>query len=287
MNSAEQILSALVPKLGHASDDRVYAYLDGDTERSFAIRRSENLDELGKPYFQYFLEEYTPNGRMVTCDKRGNVTQAWDEPLIQETEQRVGPNSLMQSLRAAGLNTQQMVSVGGGYGVGSIFYSSLEECAKAISASLTSNTRYHYHRELTPQEKVKLERQSAQGAHAFWTAEAQNADRAAASGPDLFKGCYTLMGAPLNGEVQALILAYLNGPSQEGWRALRGISVVGATTLWQAWCQHDANAPRAGDTGFPDAETLISAIRHAVTARRAEIDRKLKDTTPSGLKRIK
>src|SRR5690606_38549457 len=118
--------------------------------------------------------------------------------------------------------------------------------------------------------------------HAYWCEEAAASQRAWEQETGLFKGCYTMLGRPLCEESKRAILAYLNAPSLEQWLEIRGFVIAGTTTLWQAWCQHDADAPRSGSVGHPAPDTLREAIRAAVAARRVEIEDRCRKTHPTG-----
>lgn len=50
------------------------------------MRRSETFDENSRPYFRFFLEEFTPKGRLAELNEKGHCVRAWDEPVIAEAE---------------------------------------------------------------------------------------------------------------------------------------------------------------------------------------------------------
>ncbi|MBN3760887.1 hypothetical protein [Burkholderia sp. Ac-20365] len=280
------ILASFVTHDDGGDDEIGYHYVDPETRREFHVRRSETLDDCNRPCFRYFLEERIPNGRLAEVDERGICTRAWDAPLIKEVEARVGPNGLIKELVQLGVDVDKMISVGGGYGVGSIFYPSLEESAGAIELALKNNERYQYFRALTDQEKIKLDRRSAVQSHEYWLAQSAAAARSWATQEDLFKGCYDGLDRPLSDDSKKRILSYLNNPGQDVWLEVRSIIVTGHKNLWAVWCQNDLLAPRSGDKGYPSADALRAAIRSSAASRRAEIEEKLKTTSPSGLRSV-
>lgn len=270
MATPAQIFAMFITLLPRDADDdeRTYSYTDSVTHRQFQVRRSE-----GEAGHRFFLEEIKPNGRLCKY-KNGKLITCWDDNRIPDAEHRVGPNGLMAEVRKLGINPEDMVFVGGGYGVGTIFWRSLEECAEAIAESISGNHRYQYFRPLSEAEREELNRNTAESSKSYWAAEAAAANAAQAD-KGLFKGCYTMMGNPVADEHKQAILGYLNAPTEPAWLDIRGYCIVGGTTLWQAWCAADEKAPRSGSTGFPDPETLRQAIRQAVDDNLEKIKERL------------
>lgn len=242
------------------------------------------LDEQGREVRRYFLEEFIPNGRIVAFDENGCLARVWEDPRIKETEAYVGPNRLFAMLREIGVPVNKLVMVGGGFGVDSICYESLTECAEAIAQALDEDQRYRHFRELTAQERVRVAREESAMSYAYWAEEAAVSEEAWAREEGLFKGCYTMLGRPLSDESKQAILAYLNDPTLERWLEIRGLIIAGVTTLWQAWCQLDPDAPRSGSERQPSPETLRTAIRTAVLKRREEIEERRREGTRPGSK---
>lgn len=268
--SSETILAGFVIRLAEDEDEREYVYREPKTGRQFNVARSESIDDDGYLFQRFFLYEMAPNGRICKLDANGNCIDAWDDPRIPETESRVGPNSLMHELRRQGIDPEMMVFTGGGYGVGSVYYPSLAACAAAISEALANNERYRHHRPPTEQEQLRLARRSAVESVAYWEGRVASVERVWANEEGLFRGCFTMLGGALSGEHKQAILAYLNKPSLERWLDIRGFYVTGNKSLWEAWCDADLTAPRSGDVGNPDPETLRAAIRAAAEHARDE-----------------
>jgi len=78
--------------------------------------------------------------------------------------------------------------------------------------------------------------------------------------PGIFKGCVEIDG-PLAPATKRAILAYLGKPNATTWARVAGRSIVGRTTLGQAW----ALALPGGSGRHPNAAELIRAIRLAVS----------------------
>jgi len=115
-----------------------FDYTHLDTGRRFSIRRDEGAD--GK--IRFLLCELRPNGRMLEVNEAGEMVRAWDEPRIDETESRVGPNELLAKLKTMGIDVDSMVFWGAGYSVDSIYHDSLDVCAESIAHALNDNARY-------------------------------------------------------------------------------------------------------------------------------------------------
>lgn len=273
--SADVILKRIVPVLPERDqddDEREHVYVDPATERQFNVRQSED----GEGRQRFFLEEMVPNGRCCQWDKKGTLQGCWDEPAIKDAERQVGPNGLMAEVRRRGIDPKQMVFTGGSYGVGSIYYASLAECAQAIAAALADNVRYRYLRQISEAERAELDEQEKAASKAYWQGEQLMLEQAKAAEHGLFKGCHSMMGS-LSDEVKRDILSYLNAHSEAAWLQIRSCMIVSGTTLWQAWCAFDEAAPRSGRSGHPDPETLRQAIRHAVSQHEETIREKLEE----------
>lgn len=282
----KQVLAGMVTHLPTEGDteDRSYSFRDVKTHRSFEVRQYEGLDDAGNPVARYFMSEYIPNGRLVDVDKRGYAIRGWEEPRIREAEKRVGPNGLIEELERLGIDVSKLAQDGGGLGVNSRFFPSLRDCARSIVKGLQDNKRYSYIRRVSRRERIQQEMRQAKVSNAYWKAQKAALEVADSTNSGLFKGCHTMMGEPLGKESRERVLAYLNKPGQESWLEVRSLCITGSATLWQAWGLYDAAAPRSGNVGYPERETLISAIRHAVEAREKEVSQRLAATTPSGLR---
>lgn len=265
---AASVLRGMVTLLPESTeDDREFLFNDPESEREFLITRLENADGI-----RFYVQEMTPNGRLVETDDDGNVKKAWEEPRIRAIERRQGPNGLLRACKAVGIDAQAMVCCGAGFSIDSRYLDSLEACAQEIAKSIEGNVRYESLRELSDEEKASLGHQEKVSSAAYWEHRAACAARAMETEQGLFKGCHSLSGAPVADEHKKRILAYLNAPSQEEWLEIRGLHITGGGTLWQAWGAVDPRAPRSGNVGHPTPETLRQAIRHAVEANIERIE---------------
>lgn len=223
------------------------------------------------------------NGRMCKKGDDGKL-QFWDEPLFDEVQAAFSPNGVGPELKNRGVPIENSIRWGGGMGIGSITYPSRMQAAEAIAAALY-NDEYLVHHKVenrTHQEQIVQERADTQAGADYWERERSILAAAKVGQVGLFQGCHTMLGKPLSEEYKSQILGYLNKPTQEQWVELRGYCIMGATTLWQAWVAADENAPRSGDIGFPDRDTLERAIRHAVSARESRIEKELQNVVKHG-----
>lgn len=264
----ESILRAIVPVIPQsADDDRVYVFSDAQAERDFQITRLEGPDGV-----RFFLQEHTPNGRLVKTTSNGDILRAWDDPRINAIEKEHGPNGMISECERAGIDVSSMVFCGAGFSVDSRYLDSLEACAQEIYKAIHSNARYNAYKELSDEEQAALGHQEKISSAAYWEHQKELAQNAMNSEKGLFKGCYVMSGSPISDEHKRLILAYLNKPEQQSWLQIRGLCVSGTYTLWQAWGAIDPAAPKMGDVGHPDPETLRQAIRSAVHSNLERIE---------------
>jgi hypothetical protein len=233
-------------------------------ERSFEIRES-----MGR----FFACESWPSGRILKSVGNGVCTCGLDEPLITETLETYGPNYLLSRLKDR-LDTDTMIYTSHGESVNSRYYDTLKEALEAIRACLFSNKQLINTRVLSDEEKERLQKDEVEASILYWKGRDITAD-AAMHDNGLFKGCHTMMGSTLSRETKLIILGYINNPNQEDWNMVRNYLIAGPTTLWQAWISDDASAPRTGSVGYPQRDSTISAIRHAVFLNRENITRKL------------
>jgi hypothetical protein len=120
------------------ANERSYEYTHLGTGRQFSVR----LSAYARRKAQLFLCEMVPNGRMFEANDKGEIVRVWDEPRIQETESRVGPNELLATLRAIGIDVDALVFFGAGYSVDSIYQENLTICAESIARAINENVRY-------------------------------------------------------------------------------------------------------------------------------------------------
>lgn len=265
-------------------DDRYYRYADPKTQRQFDISCTRGFLPDNTEGDRYYIAELYPTGVLQVWQGETLVSSTTDAR-IQAIEASAGPNRLVDGLEAAGIDYSQVVWTAAGFSIDSKYFRSLEECARKIVTALKTNRRHCSYRKPTKQEVVKRDRQAAQSSYEYWQGRKKAAESAKICEAGIFKGCHSMMG-PLSADTKKLVLAYLNNPTQNAWGNIRGYCIIGGTTLWQAWCRNDALAPRSGSIGFPDKETLLAAIRTGVEAEDALIAEKLRDLTPSGLKRV-
>jgi len=270
--------------------DRHYQLNDKETGRRFAARRSIWLDDQHKEGYKFFLEEFVITPRMVELDLKGYAIDGWIEPIIADAMTRVKPNELQAELDRLGIFDNEKTAIvrdGGGYGAGSIFYASLDECATVINQCINDNISYKYYRELSPQEKTKLEQRQSEHVNDYWLNKKKILDLSLKKDDGIFKGCFTMMGVSLDEQTKKTILSFINEPTNKKWLDIRGLVVVDHKTLWQLWCDNDQKAPRHGEIGFPKPEVLIESIRTGVDKLVIEIDEKLKVKAKKGLKLVK
>ena len=238
-------------------------------ERRFEIHHNDGAED-GPTFYPF---EFCPNGRLCRTDKKGLVTDAWDEPIIQETLAKHGPNNLISRLKGL-VDEDHMVFEGGGYGIDSKYYPTLNAAVDAIRIALQQNKPFISRRKLSAEELEENRKADQESTLAYWKECLAHA-QAAMADHGLFKGCHSFTGEHLRKETKERILAYINHPNQADWNAVRGFVIAGKTTLWQAWILFDRSAPTSGSVGFPNGETVTHALRNAVSANLERITDKV------------
>lgn len=230
----------------HGSEERNYRYTHPNG-RFFNVREMDDSS--------FFLEEMTPNGRMFDDNER-----FWDEPIL--TEAGKNPNTFHAAVKAKGLNPDCVIYMGGGLGLGSIYYDSLEKCAAAICDSIRKNSWYRHH-DPKLARKIMESKEFKENEIQTHAAYEQNKKEMAAQGEGLFRGAHNMFG-PLDKDAQKKILSYLNSPTEERWDDIYSMLITNSTTLWQAWVSVDSQAPYSRRGGkwalIPTPEVLREAI---------------------------
>lgn len=90
---------------------------------------------------RFFLEEFIPNGRLSTDTGKGAQEEFMDIPARAWSKARVKPSTCWRAVRKcmAANPGFHPIMVGSGYGLRSIFYASLEECAAAATNALDTD----------------------------------------------------------------------------------------------------------------------------------------------------
>jgi len=226
---------------------------------------------------KYLLGEFRPNG-MVTKDVSGSGGLE-RSTVVVEALTSVSPNNVIAYLANAGIHEDQIVKVGAGINIRSIYYHSLESACEAINLSIQGDHWLVSETELTAEDLRNERNRELLDRIAFWT-ECKSRLETARTLPGLFKGCHSTIGV-LAAESQQQILSYLNRPSQEGWLNIRNMLITSQQTLWAAWTRLDRSAPRMGPNGHPGADALKRSIRTAIADWEAEVETRLDQSLKS------
>lgn len=211
--TTEKVLEGLLPFVDENREERAYRYVDDDTGRRFHIRDFSREREKDR----YFLEEHKPIG-FWSESQRSRVL----ERLYRKMKREMTPNRLVAAMQEEERSRESDVCVlysGGGLGVGSIYYDSLEDCARAIARSLESD-QFYRHIEIQEDRDKDLSEQLAelQDSLRYWEDVASDCEE---EDVGIFRGAHTMGGAPLSPETKQAILAYLNAPDESLWNRSR------------------------------------------------------------------
>lgn len=263
LSSAKAIKAAMLrarkPSPRGASDDFTLDYR-APNGRFFDVREY--------PDGRYLVSEMRPNCRLARYPEGGLVPHCWDEPRLKPLMD--DPNGFMEGVRALGIDEGEVIRVGGGIGVGSRFFDTLDAVAAAVAEALEANRWYDdVDRALVadPEFQARLRRNGRIASAAFRAEERAMHERAVRGEHGLFKGLHSAIG-PLDDDTKTAILSYLNAPDEERWKDIYSKCVKGFKTLWQAWAAVDPACPRSLPSSgrwprIPDPETVRSALRAA------------------------
>lgn len=220
---------------------------------------------------RYYPTEFIPNGRCVKWDESGRrVIDAWDEPRLMASKDT--PSHFFKAIKEEGLE-DSYVACGGGFGVGSLFYDTLDAANAAVWSAierdewLVSDSPQKAHRVM---EENKL--QHLQQSHAYTANIIERLEASKASLPALLKGAAPFTPSEENTKrLTQDLLAFRNNPGFETWKGIANLMLLpNGTTGWQLWCRFDADAPRSlplndndesAFTTYPEPEAFFDWLR--------------------------
>lgn len=263
-----------------AQEEAQWTLTHPQTGRMFGVRMPDEQT--------YFLEEYRPGKRLYAGQWGTESFRTWIDDRLVGLLRDVCPNDIYEAGRALGIDWEDVLFGGSGYGIYSRGFDSLEGCAAAVNEAVAANEWYTAQDEALKADPAyqRQLRETEVRERAELTARLASAQAAAdVANHGLFQGCANLYG-PLDKERQQAILAYLNAPSEPGWEAIAHsiITPVRMGSLWQAWCEIDPQAPRSKPSDgpwprWPTPEMLRKAIRAAVDNARQEIAERANEKT--------
>ena len=231
----------------------------------------------------YFVSEYTPTGVLFTGGKTSD-SRNFDYTHMDTLPKayRADPNGFLAYCKANGIVIDHLCRGGGGYGIGTIYHSSLISAISAVVHALKDNEVVKHR--LTPDEiaatkspdQLKQEKIDALRASlSYWT----NNLMTEAETPTLFSDKRGMLGSPIPEDYRKKILAYINRPTLEAWEDIRGIVITRESTIWQTLVAHDPMTPRLGSgfnaSNIPSAETLVTVFSKAVALHNEECRRRV------------
>lgn len=216
--------------------------IDGEAEftwtspegRTFCVR------ELAED--RYFLEEFVPNGQIA-----GRKASASDPTmaLVRENAKVLSPKEFFQQL-PDGISPDSLVCEGGGLGLGSIYYPTLEDAEEKMRDALKSNEWYrHYDPQLAKSltDEQRVSGREARESLSYWQDKLNRLTYQPKGQGELFQGLGDLFG-PINEGAREDLLRFFNDPSVANWdRIAYRILLGGTMTGWQVWTSADPDAP--------------------------------------------
>lgn len=220
---------------------------DDETEYFWASPESRqfNVRDIGSINGEcYFLEELIPNGVLTfdgTIDTRSALSQR-----VKELLERLSPADFFKNL-PEGVTLDNLVCVGGGYGIGSRYYTSWTEVEQAILDVIKSDQWYRYHdpevaAQIMDDRKASGEEQREK--LTYWEEKLSLLTATPSGESTSFTGFANAFGT-FKVDTRNALLSFLNAPSEETWdRVAHRILIGGTITGWQIWVSQDPTAPR-------------------------------------------
>lgn len=172
---------------------------------------------------------------------------------------------------------------GGGFSVGTIVFSTLDEAVNAAVQSVESNTLY---RQFRTKEEMNAEKDDAtlraeakaelEQSIAFWESQIfEEGDT-----PSLVTQLKNGFGKQLNDDRRKAIISYLNKPNLEQWHDIKSILITPLDTIWQCYAKCYPGVPFSGNdfdaNNIPDKEAITDVLRSAMSMHNERARGKLK-----------
>lgn len=264
------------PEFIRAALRRSCKLVDGQNEMSYRSISGRDFVLREQDDGSFFAFEYVPNGRL--CDERADGQIIYSDWVGHEAAAK-DPNGYMVAAAAAGVDREQMILMGSGYGVYTRYLSSLDDGADEFAAAIVENKRYDdidHVKMHDPEYQKQIAKGEAQACLDYRAAQARLHNRAVEKEHGIFKGLHGMMG-PLSDGAKQRILSFLNAPSNETWDDCARLMIKGGDTMWQSWCNIDPKAPRSLDGDIwpriPEVDMIRQLLRDLGAADPAVKDR--------------
>lgn len=247
-----------------ASLKRSAKIVDGQIEMEFHAINGRQFVLREEDDGRYFAFEMVPLGRLAHEQPDGSYHY---EDWAGHAAAKNDPNGYVAAAEAAGVESGALILGGAGYGVYTLYLSSIDEAADAFARCLRENKRYDDQdraKMADPKyaDKLRADEEQASRDYRAFNLALHEASTEAENG--LFKGLYAMMG-PLSDGAKKRILSFLNSPSHETWDDCARLMVKGGKTMWQLWGDVDPASPRSLENDvwprIPDADMMRDALR--------------------------
>lgn len=221
----------------------------------------------------FFLSELKPNGKCIryrdeeTNGRTSDNMEVWDDNRLLKLLD--SPNDFAHKAEEIGINLEELVCLGSGLGVASIYYDSIEDVSESICRAINENKWYESvdHEKLNdPSFQEELKKTEAELREDYRNQLKNQHDTATQVEHGIFKGLHSMRGA-LSDDAKKRLLSFYNNPTEDNWDNVYSLCIKGGKTVWQAWLSVDPDAPRSkgGDNWdtIPDKEIFVAALRKA------------------------
>ncbi len=247
--------------------------------RKFSITKMFN----GK----YYPFELSPTGALFfggNSSDFNNYDHSMKDSLRLEFDKN--PNGFLEFCTQNNIKSETICYSGGSYGIGSIYYSDLNDAINVIISSIMQNqkvknflTKEEIDASKTPEQLQEEQINSIKSSITFWQANLLPES----SNETIFSDKKNALGGKLSEENKKRILAYLNKPSLKGWREIYDILITPQATIWQMFVHLYDDVPMSGDkfkrSNIPKTAQLENILLKAVTVHNKDCHQRIKDLT--------
>lgn len=193
------------------------------------------------------------------------------------------PNGFEQWCNSNDVPMNELCRSGGGFSVGTIVFSTLDEAVDAAVQAIETNTLY---RQFRTKEEMDAEKDEAtlraeakaelEQSIAFWESQIFEDTNT----PSLVTQLKNGFGQGLNDERRKAIIAYLNKPSLEQWHDIKSILITPLDTIWQCYAKCYPGVPFSGNDfnkgNIPNKDEMADVLRNAMNMHNERAKEKLK-----------
>lgn len=202
-------------------------------------------------------------------------------PGLRVIIERSPPNERMDNVEGCGIDGGSVVrNVPIQLSTRPVYYKRHDDVIFEICQAINENREVRSRRQATDEERRVDEIEEAEkivNMFRQWFEQARLARKRFDETGDLFHAGVNVRGRPWSDWDRSHLERYLNAPSQPRWQLICANSYLPNLPLLRAWLLLDKNAPSFEDSGCPQADTLVEAMRLAIDSWPAKLASSLEE----------